>query len=112
MAPGLYKHANSSCNIQQVAVGGVTTKLFADKENNCGPHQNAKAKLLKHAATSDNVMVNRPSSSLEGCNEHQMLDEEQLTGEFQEQQEVTEACNLGESTLQSTVHISHSNMID
>lgn len=75
--------------------------------------------MLKHAATADNVMVNRPSSSIEACNEHQMMEDEPLLGdssEFQQQtnnaSELTEQCNLGESTLQSTVHICHSNMID
>ena len=65
---------------------GTTTKLFADKENNCtgmaASHQNngklAKSggaiATLKHMNTSDNVMM-RPSSKLDQPAEHQMEDE-------------------------------------
>ena len=72
--------------------GPVPPKLFADKENNCGvaPLQN-NGKLtksgvtLRHAGTSDNVMVDqRPRSNLDGAAypEHQMMEEDKMDSEI------------------------------
>jgi len=125
---------------QTVAISGVgsgivggaptsgTIKLFADKENNCGgvisavTHQmngkNSKSgaaiATLRHANTSDNVMVHqRPISKLDGP-EHQMMDDDaQISNTAEELSSAAAAtdlnqvmasteqtqCNLGESTL-------------
>jgi len=70
------------------ATSGVTTKLFADKENNCGATHLFNGKMsksgatLRHANTSDNVVVDhRPSSKL-GAPEHQMEDASLIEASF------------------------------
>ena len=64
----------------QQAANGLVIKLFAtDKENNCGATHQMIGKIsksgatLRHANTSDCMVVDRPSSKL-GGQEHQMED--------------------------------------
>ena len=77
---------------------------------------------LRHANTSENLAgaadgVRRSNSNL-AIPEHQMEDTSQedpvssAALQVEDNAPMNEQCNLGESTLQSTVHISHSNMID
>ncbi len=97
---------------------GVTvTKAVSDKENNGGP---ASTHLMAASKTSskwqrnnqDKEMTNRSNSRQPGNPEHQMMDEEvkgsATAMQFSANQEMTEQCNLGESTLRSNAHVSES----
>jgi len=101
-------------------VGSVTTKLFADKENNCDAthYMNVKkpAQSLKYSNTSENPL----NSKLEAP-EHQMTDESEVDGSFNGPSNfsennpmvnTSEQCDLGLNTLQSSAHVSASPMIE
>ena len=102
-------------------VAGVTAvKAVSDKENNGGP---ASTHLMAASKTSnkwqrnnqDKEMTNRSNSRQPGNPEHQMMDEDVIGGpsamQFSANQEMTEQCNLGESTLRSNAHVSESQII-
>ena len=98
-------------------VGGVPTKLFADKENNCGATHQMNGKKLGQSLKNANSTENAVNAKLDAP-EHQMTDESEVDGSFSaaalaiqgntHQIDTSEQCDLDQNILQSSAHISSS----